>query len=152
MDSPSQLLVFHLDDQRYGLLLGVVERAVRIVEITPLPKAPGIVLGVVNVQGRVVPVVNLRARFRLPERGIALSDQLVIARTKKRTIALAVDSVAGVFDFPEGEAVSAENIVPGTDYIAGVVKLADGLVLIQDLDRFLSLDEERTLSEAEHDA
>ena len=76
-----RLVVFTLDDQRYGLPLSAVERVVPMVDITPLPKAPDIVLGVVDVQGRVIPVVNLRRRLRLPERDIALTDQLVIART-----------------------------------------------------------------------
>jgi len=80
----AQLVVFTLDDRRYGLALSAVERAVRMVDVTPLPQAPQIVLGVVNVQGRVVPVVNLRRRFRLPERDFALADQLLIARTARR--------------------------------------------------------------------
>jgi purine-binding chemotaxis protein CheW len=148
----TRLVVFTLDDCRYGLPLELVERAVRIVEITPLPKAPDIVLGVVNVQGRVIPVANVRKRFGLSEREPRLSDQLIIARTPRRPVALVVDAVSGVVEYSEGQAAAARAIVPGTDYIAGVVKLADGMVLIQDLGRFLSLDEERHLDEAMPDA
>jgi purine-binding chemotaxis protein CheW len=72
METPHQLVVFTLGQQRYGLPLSSVERAARIVEITPLPNAPEIVLGVINVQGRLMPVVNLRHRFRLPERADSL--------------------------------------------------------------------------------
>ncbi len=63
MDKLNQLVVFAFDEQRYALHLSAVERIVRMVEITPLPKAPEIVLGVVNVQGRIVPIVNIRKRF-----------------------------------------------------------------------------------------
>lgn len=144
----SSLVVFTLDDCRYGLPLHAVERVVRVVEITPLPKAPEIVLGVVNVQGRVIAVVNIRKRFGLSERQPALSDQLIIARTPKRSVALLADAVTGVLEYAEHEAVAAPAIVPGTQYLAGVVKLADGMVLINDLAGFLSLDEERRLDEA----
>jgi purine-binding chemotaxis protein CheW len=119
-----------------------------VVEVTPLPQAPDIVLGVVNVQGRVVPVVNLRRRFRLPERAIALTDQLVIAHTTRRPVALVVDAVTGVLEYSGREAVGARDIVPGMEYVEGVVKLEDGLVLIHDLDRFLSLDEATALDRA----
>lgn len=143
-----RLVVFSVDDSRYGLPLEAVERVVRMVEITALPKAPEIILGVVNVQGRVIAVANVRKRFRLNEREPALSDQLVIARTPRRAVALIVDEVTGVLEYSQGEAVPAQRIVPGIDYVAGVVKLSDGMVLIHDLGRFLSLDEERNLDEA----
>jgi purine-binding chemotaxis protein CheW len=74
---PQKLVIFTLDEQRYALHLAAVERVVRMVELTSLPKAPEIVLGVVNVRGRVVPVVNLRKRFGLAERGIRLSDHIL---------------------------------------------------------------------------
>lgn len=144
----NQLVVFLLDEQRYALHLSVVERVVRAVEVTPLPKAPAIVLGVMNVQGRIIPVVNLRRRFRLPERDIGLGDQLIIAHTAKRPVALTADAVTSVVEISEQEIVSRETILPGLGYVTGAVKLDDGLVLIHDLDTFLSLDEEKALDEA----
>ncbi|MBF8302857.1 MAG: cheW40H-4 [Candidatus Dadabacteria bacterium] len=63
MDKLNQLVVLTLDEQRYALHLSAVERIVRVVEVTPLPKAPEIVLGVVNVQGQIIPVINIRKRF-----------------------------------------------------------------------------------------
>jgi purine-binding chemotaxis protein CheW len=143
-----QLVVFTLDEGRYALYLSAVERILRTVEITPLPKAPEIVLGVVNVQGRIIPVVNIRKRFGLPEREMNLSDQLIIARTSRRAVALVADEVSDVTQIPEEEVVKAEKVVPGMDYVEGVVKLEDDMVLVHDLDRFLSLEEEKALDEA----
>lgn len=148
METPHQLVVFTLGDQRYGLPLASVERATRIVEITPLPDAPAIVLGVINVHGRLVAVVNLRRRFRLPERELALSDQIVVARTKPRSVAVVADAVIGVFAYAEQQVAAAVDILPGIDYLEGVVKLDDGLILIHDLEKFLSLDEARALDAA----
>jgi len=142
------IVLFTLGEERYALHLSAVERVVRAVEITLLPKAPEIVLGVINVQGRIVPVVNIRRRFRLSERELKLSDQIVIARTSRRTVALVVDAVGGVTELSGKEIVLPEEIVPQMQYVEGVVKLEDGLVLIHDLDRFLSLNEEITLDVA----
>jgi purine-binding chemotaxis protein CheW len=146
-----RVVVFTLDHQRYGVPLSAVERVVRMVDLTTLPRAPEVVLGVINVQGRVLPVMNLRRRFRLPERDISLTDQLVIARTPRRPVALIVDDVSGVLEYSAEEAVRARDIVPGIEHVEGVAKLPDGLVLIQDLERFLSLEEESALDRAMED-
>ena len=145
MDKPNQFTVFALDDQRYALRLAAVDRVVRAVEINPLPQAPEIVAGVVNVKGEIVPIINVRRRFRLPEREVALTDHLVIAHTARRPVGLLVDAVTDVIEYPEQDIAGAEGILSGLDYVEGVVKLQDGLVLIHDLDKFLSLEEEDSL-------
>jgi purine-binding chemotaxis protein CheW len=144
----NQLVVFTLDNYHYAVQLSDVERAVRSVEITPLPKAPEIVIGVINLQGRIVPVLNIRKRFRLPGKDMRLSDQLLIANAKSRTVALVVDEVCGTVECSAQEAIEAGEIVPGLEYVAGVIKLADGLLFIHNLDEFLSLDEEASLKVA----
>lgn len=148
MNDLRQLVVFTLDDQRYALRLSAVERAVRMVGITPLPKAPGIVLGVINVNGRIVPVLNIRRRFRLAEREPGLSDQLIIARTARRIVALVADGVSDVIERQEREIVAPGAILPGMEHVEGVVKLDDGMIFIHDLDGFLSLGEEEALEAA----
>lgn len=148
MKESDSLVVLVLDDQRYALPLPAVDRVVRMVAITPLPKAPDIVLGVVNVQGRVIPVFNMRRRFCLPEREIALSDQLVVARTMRRPVALVADAVPDVIAYPAQSLVSPEEVLPSIEYVEGVIKLADGLIFIHDLDKFLSPDEESFLGRA----
>lgn len=148
MNGSIQLVIFTLNEQHYALHLFIVERIVPIVEVTRLPKAPEIVLGVVNMEGRIVPVLDIRKRFRLPDRDPDPSDRLIIARSSGRVFALAVDAVTGVVERPEEEVVAAERIFSALEYVEGVLKLEDGLVLIHDLDQFLSLDEENTLEEA----
>jgi purine-binding chemotaxis protein CheW len=140
-----QLVVFTLNDQRYAVSLAVTERIVRMVHITPMPHTPEIVLGVINVQGGIIPVIDIRKRFRLPARELQLSDQILIARTSKRRVALVVDAVSEVVTLSAQEVVMGETILARLDYVAGVVKRPDGLVLIHDLDRFLSLEEAQAL-------
>jgi purine-binding chemotaxis protein CheW len=141
-------VVFSLDAGRYALPLSAVERIVRAVEITRLPSAPPIVLGAIDVQGRVLPVFNLRRRFGLRERDIAPADQFVIARSANRAVVLVVDAAQGVLQSPVSDTVSAASIATGLGHIGGVIRLPDGLVLIQDLDLLLSAAESRALDEA----
>jgi purine-binding chemotaxis protein CheW len=148
MNMSNQLVVFALDEQRYALHLSAVERIVRVAEVTPLPKAPEIVLGVINVQGQIIPVADIRRRFRLPEREIDLSDQLIIAKTSKRTVALVVDEVTGVIERLQQDVIPTENVLPGLEYVEGIAKLEEGMVLIHDIDKFLSLEEDRKLAAA----
>lgn len=145
MSKSNQLVVFSLDDQRYALYLHAVERIVRAVKVIPLPKAPDIILGVIDMQGQVIPVVNIRRRFDLPERKIDLSDRFIIAHITRRTVALVVDAVSGVIEPAEEKLAPAEKITPGMELIDGVIKLEDGMVLIHDLDRFLTLKEDTIL-------
>ena len=148
MSQAAQIVVFALDEQRLALSLSAVERVVRAVEVTALPKAPAIVLGVINVQGQLLPVFNLRRRFGLPESELELSDHILIARTSRRTVALVVDAVAGLMECAAGETVPPASIVPGMAYVDGVVKRPDGLIFIHDLDKFLSVDEDVQLEAA----
>ncbi|HVR26102.1 MAG TPA: chemotaxis protein CheW [Candidatus Polarisedimenticolia bacterium] len=145
--APWSLVVFTLDGQ-YALHLRNVERVVRAAEVTPLPRSPTIVLGVINAQGSILPVVNVRRRFRLMEREMEPTDRLIIAKTSLRRVALLVDSVTGVIERAEDDVVPADAIVPRTEYIEGVTKLDENIILIHDLDSFLSLDEERVLDDA----
>ena len=148
MKNIRQAVVFALDERRYALHLNAVQRILRLVEITPLPAAPQIVIGVINVRGQVVPVMNIRRRFGLPEREPRLTDHLIIAASSTRTVGLVVDTVSGLLDVAESEIVKIGQILPATDYVEGVLKLPDGMVLIHDLDTFLSLEEERALEHA----
>lgn len=148
MQETLQLIVFTLDTQHYALHLSTVEKAIRMVEITPLPTAPEIVIGVVNFHGEIVPVLNIRKRFRLADRVPDLGDQLLIAHTSRRIVALVVDSVHDVVTLPSAELVEPEAILPQLEHLDGVVKLEDGMVFIQDLDAFLSLEEELVLDRA----
>lgn len=140
-----ELVVWRLGAQRYALPLAMVERVLPAAEVTPLPDAPAVVTGILNVQGRIVPVVDLRRRLGQPQRELQLADQIVLARTARRVLAFAVDSVQGVVDHEAQSMVDTREISRGPGVVSGVIKLPDGLVLVHDLERLLSLDEERGL-------
>src|ERR1043166_8510885 len=138
MTESAHWVVFRLDDRQYALPLAVVERVVRAADVTPLPKAPAIVLGVIDVEGRVLPVLSVRRRFRLAEREISPADEFLIVQTARGPVALVVDEAQGVIERPATEIVGPAQIVPGLEQIKGVIKLGDGLVVIHDMEKFLS--------------
>jgi len=142
---PLALVVFSLADQRYALPLDRVRRAIRVVAFTPLPESPTIVLGIIDLGGVVIPVINLRERFNLRPRAVRLSDHLIIADTGKFTVALLADETMGVIEVQSSSCVPSNGIMPGLGLLDGAVKLADGLILIHDLGRLLSLEEESAI-------
>src|SRR4051812_4906233 len=91
-----QYVVFRLATRDYALHLSAVERIVRAVALTPLPTASAQVLGMVNIQGHIIPVVSMRKIYGLPERELHISDQFILTRTGQSMIALLVDEVIGV--------------------------------------------------------
>lgn len=142
------LVLFTLDEVRYALPLPAVERIVRAVEMVGLPGAPDVVCGVIDIEGTVTPVVNIRKRFGLRDRMISPSDQMVIAHAKKHRVVLVVDSVIGVSDDANVDAAGATDLFREVRYVQGVLKVGEDLVLIHDLDAFLSVEEERHLDDA----
>jgi purine-binding chemotaxis protein CheW len=141
----NRLVLFVVEDQKYALPLAVVDRVVRAVEVTPLPEAPAIVAGIFNLQGRPVPVVDLRRRFRLPERGIDIDDHFVVAQSSSMLVAFPVDEALGLVKDFDDEPVPAADVVPDLPYVASVVPSGADMVYVLDIDTVLSDDETESL-------
>lgn len=142
-----QLVAFILDEQRCALPLAAVQRVVQMVEVTPFPKALEVVLGVIDFQGSIIPVMSMRKRFGRAEPEARLSDHLIVANMGARTVALVVNSVTGVVERTTEQVTDIEKIVPGAQYVDGMTRLEDGILFVHDLDRFLSKKEERELDD-----
>lgn len=142
------LLEFLLDGQRCALRVGAVERVVPMVAISPLPSAPPIAVGLINLAGAAVPVVDARRRLGFPPGDRGLSARLLVTRARHHTLALPVDEVKGVIEVDEADITPSPAVLPGIGQVSGIAALPDGLLFIHDLDAFLSLDEERGLADA----
>lgn len=134
-------LVFRLGQHRFGLPLADIVEVVPAVAVTPFPGAPDVVEGVIDVRGQVVPVLDIRARFRIPPNPLEPSDHFVLARVGGRRFALRANEALDLVRIPEEAITPSVSVVPETDLIAGVARLADGLVLIHDLRKFLTEEE-----------
>lgn len=148
MTAAVALLTFKLDRLRLGVPLAVVERVEHACEMTPLPGAPAAVAGVVNLQGRVAAVIDLRRRLGVPPRSIEPSDAFVVLQLPRQLFALAVSDVEGVTTIDSGELVPGGTLIDGLARVQGLVKTPNGLLLIEDPEQFLDVHDMRALASA----
>lgn len=143
-----QLLTFQVDQRTFALLVGEVERVLPAMEPVRFPKAPEIVVGIINIAGDALPLIDVRLRLGLAVREMEPEDRIILARGAFRRVGLLVDGVGDVISVRRQRIKGATGVVPGLDYVRGIVALEDGLLLISDLDAFLSLEEAARLDRA----
>lgn len=143
------LLTFALGGQTFALAAESVVEVTRLVAVALVPGAPAIVEGVINVRGTLVPVVDVRGRFDIPPVGLDPDQHLIVANAGSRRVALRVDRALDFLSVPDDAVEPVERVAPGgTRLVAGLARLPDGVLVIHDLERFLSLDEARQLDAA----
>ncbi|MBL7113516.1 MAG: chemotaxis protein CheW [Bacteroidales bacterium] len=144
MKLSGQLFIFTIEGQRFGLDLEVVQRIERAAEITKVPESPALISGIIDYHGKIVPVFDLRKKLKLPDKELSAEMRFLLIRTESKHLIIVADVVEGVINVP------AEVIMPGTeidkDLIqAAIVRLADGVIFIYDVEKFLSAEEETEL-------
>ncbi|MGB9682136.1 MAG: chemotaxis protein CheW [bacterium] len=142
MAEERQLVVFSLLEENYGIDIYKVQEIIQYREITYVPKAPPFVKGVINLRGKIIPVIDLKERFGLAEKEINTDTRIIVVEIASQTVGLIVDSVTEVLR------ISTSNIEPPppvttieADFIEGVGKLDERLIIILDIDRILSREE-----------
>lgn len=135
------LVLFALHGKRFAVRGRGVREVVRSVAVAALPDAPAVVEGVVNYRGRIVPVLDVRSRFGLPGRILDPNQHFIVAEAGPRLVALRVDQALDLLEVSDDDIETATRVAPGSRHTEGVARLPDGLVVIHDLERFLSLDE-----------
>jgi purine-binding chemotaxis protein CheW len=142
-DEVLQWVTFQLEEETYGINVMQVQEVLRYSEIAPVPGAPDYVLGIINLRGNVVTVIDTRLRFGLPENEITDNTRIVIIESDKQVIGILVDSAAEVVYLKKSEIDSAPNV--GTEesarFIQGVSNRDGELLILVDLDKMLT-DEE----------
>jgi purine-binding chemotaxis protein CheW len=141
-----ELVEVDVDGQRWALPLEAVERVVGMVAVSPLPGSPAGVSGVINVHGEIVAVLDLDVRIGRPSRDRGTRGRLLLARTSTRRVALAVDDVLGVVEVDRAAIGPPPEAVPAP--VAGIAALGDGVLLIYDVDAFLSPGDEQAVAAA----
>lgn len=138
-------LVFSLGQKQFALPLDQVQRAIHAVDITIIPKAPEIVRGLVNFNGKILPVIDISTRFYLPQEELGPEHHFILIKTKSKSFALFADSVDGLKQEKMTNIIPPSNIVSGVEFLAGVMRLDNGMMLIPDLDKLLTHEEEQLL-------
>jgi purine-binding chemotaxis protein CheW len=143
-----QAVIFDVAGQRYGLPVPATKEILHVVEITAVAGAPSVVEGVVDVRGVLCPVVSLRRRFGLDVVPSDLAQHLIHATCNGRGVLLQVDRALDVAEVETGHVEDILDVLPRAGRIAGVARLPDGLVLMTDLDAFLTQAESEALDDA----
>lgn len=141
VDNPMvRWVTFHLDNEKYGINVMQVQEVLRVTEIAPVPGAPDYVLGIINLRGNVVTVVDTRRRFGLLEKEADDTTRIVIVEVGDQVVGILVDSVAEVVELYSSDIESAPNV--GTEesakFIQGVASLEGELLIIIDLNKLLT--------------
>lgn len=142
-DKLLQLVSFKIGSEEFGVDILKVQEINRMVEITKVPQAPHYVEGVINLRGKVIPIVDLRKRFNLELKEYDKNTRIVVVDIGGNIMGLVVDSVSEVLRLPSSTIEPAPEIVTGinSEYIKGVAKLEDRLLIFLDLSKVIDMNE-----------
>jgi purine-binding chemotaxis protein CheW len=145
-----QLVIFRLAKEEYGLPITKVQEINRLVPITKLPQTPSFMEGIINLRGRIIPIIDLRKRFQVAMKDYDEENRIIIVEVSGQTVGIIVDAVTEVVRLP------AANIEPpppafilDAQYIHGVGKMDDRLLILLDIDKILTSQEEIVLKQME---
>ena len=143
-----QLVTFSIGEEEFGVDILKVQEIIRMMEITKVPRAPEFVEGVINLRGKVIPIIDLRRRFGLSARGHDKDTRIIVIEINNMIVGFVVDSVSEVLRIPSSTVEPPPPVVSGmeSEYISGVGKLEDRLLILLDLDRLLSHEETQSLT------
>jgi purine-binding chemotaxis protein CheW len=132
----TQIVVFELGDERYGLDIATVYEIIRHQPITAVPQAPAFVEGVINLRGRIIPVVDLRDRFGMATGSLTKASRIVVCEAAGTRVGLVVDGVSEVLMIAAEAIEPTPEVAAGYDaaYLRGIAKLGDRLIILLELD------------------
>lgn len=147
-----QVVIFRLAGEEFGLEIAQVREIIRMQGITPMPKAPEFIEGVINLRGQIVAVMDLAMRFGLKTGEKSEKSRIVVTEVKENIVGMIVDEVPEVLRIAEGEIEAAPEMLQSqvhADFIRGVGKVGGNrLVILLDVDKIMSRDEAKQVSEA----
>ena len=140
-----QLVSFVLEEVEYGINILAVHEIMRFPEMTRLPNTPNFIKGVINLRGNIIPVIDMRKRFGMPEAEDTELTRIIVVETGEKLIGLLVDNVHQVVRLPETSIDSPSGLLEGVseEYIMGIGRLRDRLIVILNLHNILFLEEDQ---------
>jgi purine-binding chemotaxis protein CheW len=142
-----QVVSFALGSEEYGVDIAQVQEINRMIKVTNVPQAAQFMEGVINLRGRLIPIIDLRTRFGMERAERTKNTRIVVTEIGSKRLGMVVDSVSEVLRIPVEQIEDAPDLVAGvdTEYIRGVGKLEDRLIILLDLGRVISADEKTEL-------
>jgi len=143
-----QLVSFNIANEEFGVNILFVHEINRMLQITKVPNSPEFVDGVINLRGRVIPVIDLRAKLGLDRKEHDKNTRIIVVEVTGKTVGFIVDAVKEVLRIPKNITEAPPDLVSGvnSDYIMAVAKLEDRLITLIDLEKILWLNEKQNLS------
>jgi len=147
--SEEQLVVFELAGETYGVEIATVHEIIRMQDITDIPRTPEFVEGVINLRGRIIPVIDLRKRFGLGVAEQTQSSRIIVVEVGGVTVGMIVDSVSEVLRLATNNIEPPPAVISGVDaaYLRGVGKLDEQLIILLDLKKVLEKEERKQLQQ-----
>lgn len=144
-----QMVSFNLGNEEFGVDILMVQEINRMLNITKVPRSPEFVEGVINLRGRVIPIINLRKRFGMPAKEWDKQTRIVVVTIENKILGLVVDAVSEVLRLPADTIEPPPPMVSGieSEYIQGVGKLDNKLLILLDLNKLLTSKERAMLGE-----
>ncbi|EFK95277.1 CheW protein [sediment metagenome] len=148
-DEILQLVSFNIGTEEFGIDILKVQEINRMVDITRVPRAPEFVEGIINLRGKVIPIIDVRKRFNMELAEQDKNTRIVVVDIAGQIMGMVVDSVSEVLRIPASTIEPTPEVVSSidSDYIRGVAKLEDRLLIYLDLSKILSSEERRTLAQ-----
>ena len=145
-----QLVIFKLGEEAFGVEIGMVESIIKMLPVTRLPQAPEFVEGVINLRGKILPVIDLRKRLAIAISEITRDSRMVVIALAGTTVAMVVDQVNEVLRINDDIVEAPPSISQSVDsrFITGIAKIGEELVILLDLSKVLDLDEASQLATA----
>lgn len=131
-------VVFSIENQRYALPLECVLRALRMVAIAPVPEMPDCILGVINMAGRIIPVINLRYFLNKTNRESELNDRILILRIKEQMLAVVVDEILGIPEFASEFVEPPNPAFSNSSVVSAIIRDNDSFLMVIDAYYILS--------------
>jgi purine-binding chemotaxis protein CheW len=149
MGKEIQLVGFRIGRETFGVPIGLVREIVRMMEITAVPEAPDYVEGVINLRGRIIPVIDLRKRFREPGIKVDKRNRILVAELEGRLVGLIVDAASEVLKMANGDIEPPPELLQENDlsYVTGLGKRSGKLIILVDVEKLLNHGELGRLSE-----
>jgi purine-binding chemotaxis protein CheW len=149
MGKEIQLVGFRIGRETFGVPIGLVREIVRMMEITAVPEAPDYVEGVINLRGRIIPVIDLRKRFREPGIVANKRNRILVAELEGRLVGLIVDAASEVLKMANGDIEPPPELLQENDlsYVTGLGKRNGKLIILVDVEKLLNHGELGRLSE-----
>ncbi|MDQ2871655.1 MAG: chemotaxis protein CheW [Candidatus Eremiobacteraeota bacterium] len=146
-----QVVSFALGSEEYGVDIAQVQEIIRMVEITHVPRAPRFMEGVINLRGQLIPIIDLRTRFGMTRAEHSKSTRIIVTEIGSKRVGIVVDAVSEVLNIPIEHVEGAPDMISGvgTEYIQGVGKVGDRLIILLDLTMVMSGEEKRQLDTLE---